>query len=838
MHEQGLPGSEKHVGVRHEARILQPEIALSMITRGAKFVEIDSFEHLDAETVRTLAQYHREDRPLLVNVLSGEVNLEGGISRSLIDAFVSHLEGVDGVIASPMAGPDYTIRGTEAHLLSNVHCLGTSLCTTSHERLARTSSPHRDRAIEAEVIHSKYTVIEDLPSLVKQYQNLGKKVVVVSGVFDILHPGHLALFTEAKEQGEVLVVLTNSDYSVGLQDKNANGERPIHPLGDRVGVLGAMDLIDHLSAFDEKSIYQILEQLPGIIYVKTEKDIGREMIQQEMDLVRNLGGEVRVVATVRSASTAESLSSTGIISAIRTQLLDQKLWDCEMAEYPDEVRGLLYGMILKMAKYDEQTGKLTQIRDALVQTKRMKPELSLAIEVAQIRALGEVAEEMTTKGLVGEKPYHAYMVPYLLGRVLDLDTFILPMQIRQSEGYPYVMVGGFKLRNGQWVVYNSQDRSFSDPFIFENKFWKPLPNQLNYITKDKDFRAKRIFVHPPETQRQAVALLMIKDELNKAEAGQQSEWITLFKKTASSCFDDFIDSEQIPKMVSQTKLMSERTYRHECPKIVAHGGVAILNAETQFPENSREGIGAALESGVDVVEIDIVPTGDNQWIVSHDIDLGIATKGTGLTTEKTLAELTQTELQAKSGDRPTTLMSLDEVLAIVALYRPGDLELKVKIDVKFMTPEAVAGLVNSINKSNLSPSQILVTCGPAEYMWSIRAIDDTIGFEFNTVEPVNFMLSHGLYSREMIEAFLAYIVRWAPYMNAKQVSLMQVAMNYWGREVFQNLVKFLHDQGMGVQIWTASTMAEYDYDRQVGVDYVLMHDPSLISEVTQNKDKS
>ena len=63
-----------------------------------------------------------------------------------------------------------------------------------------------------------------------------------------------------------------------------------------------------------------------------------------------------------------------------------------------------------------------------------------------------------------------------------------------------------------------------------------------------------------------------------------------------------------------------------------------------YPENSLEGLKAAVEGGATHVEIDIKVTKDNQLLVMHDNDLGRTTNGTGNVEDMTLAEIRQYKL--------------------------------------------------------------------------------------------------------------------------------------------------------------------------------------------------
>ncbi len=62
--------------------------------------------------------------------------------------------------------------------------------------------------------HSKIKPLEDLPILLEELKEQGKKIVLCHGVFDLLHLGHMRYLTSAKTHGDVLVVTTTSDRHV------------------------------------------------------------------------------------------------------------------------------------------------------------------------------------------------------------------------------------------------------------------------------------------------------------------------------------------------------------------------------------------------------------------------------------------------------------------------------------------------------------------------------------------------------------------------------------------------------------------------------------------------
>lgn len=73
------------------------------------------------------------------------------------------------------------------------------------------------------------------------------KIVLVNGVFDVLHRGHIELLKYAKSIGDVLYVATDSDERVRLIKGN---NRPINNVEDRVYILNAIKYVDKVFVFD------------------------------------------------------------------------------------------------------------------------------------------------------------------------------------------------------------------------------------------------------------------------------------------------------------------------------------------------------------------------------------------------------------------------------------------------------------------------------------------------------------------------------------------------------------------------------------------------------------
>jgi rfaE bifunctional protein nucleotidyltransferase chain/domain len=146
----------------------------------------------------------------------------------------------------------------------------------------------------------------DLLATIAEHRRRGHRIVFTNGCFDVLHRGHVAYLRQARALGDVLVVALNGDASV----RRLKGpQRPVNPLADRAGVVGALDCVDLVTSFDEDSPVALLERVRPQIYAKGG-DYTPQMLP-ETPVVQRLGGQVRVLDYLSDHST------TAIVDRIR-----------------------------------------------------------------------------------------------------------------------------------------------------------------------------------------------------------------------------------------------------------------------------------------------------------------------------------------------------------------------------------------------------------------------------------------------------------------------------------------------------------------------------------------
>lgn len=146
----------------------------------------------------------------------------------------------------------------------------------------------------------------ELPSLVQDLKGKGKKIVFTNGCFDLLHAGHINLFSASKKEGDVLIVAIDDDESV--QKLKGNG-RPVIKAKERVRILSALDSVDYVVVFPENKLGNLIETVRPDVLTKGSNYSSEEVYGR--DIVEKYGGQVVIIQVKKN------ISSTSIIDSIR-----------------------------------------------------------------------------------------------------------------------------------------------------------------------------------------------------------------------------------------------------------------------------------------------------------------------------------------------------------------------------------------------------------------------------------------------------------------------------------------------------------------------------------------
>lgn len=138
--------------------------------------------------------------------------------------------------------------------------------------------------------------------LVRSWKDAGLRVGLCHGVFDVLHPGHLRHFTEAKHMVDKLVVSTTGDKFL-LERTDAVAFSEV----DRWEQLSALRDIDLAIISQSATGVEVIRKLGPHLYFKgPDYDHGMDAVgnlQEELHELEQIGGEFRVTKGLRKTST-------------------------------------------------------------------------------------------------------------------------------------------------------------------------------------------------------------------------------------------------------------------------------------------------------------------------------------------------------------------------------------------------------------------------------------------------------------------------------------------------------------------------------------------------------
>jgi D-beta-D-heptose 7-phosphate kinase / D-beta-D-heptose 1-phosphate adenosyltransferase len=139
---------------------------------------------------------------------------------------------------------------------------------------------------------------------IKLWKLVKFKIGATNGCFDILHPGHLHLFNQAKKYCDKLIVLINSDKSV---KKLKGNNRPKLKLLKRINFLKMIRDIDDITFFEEETPKKILTKiLPDVLFkgsdYKKNEVVGYKLIKKN-------GGTVKIINKLKDFSTSKLINN-------------------------------------------------------------------------------------------------------------------------------------------------------------------------------------------------------------------------------------------------------------------------------------------------------------------------------------------------------------------------------------------------------------------------------------------------------------------------------------------------------------------------------------------------
>ena len=133
--------------------------------------------------------------------------------------------------------------------------------------------------------------------------------VMASGVFDIIHPGHISYLEQARSYGDELVVVIANDDTV-----RRSKHEPVTPEDMRARIVGALKPVDKAIVGGRGDILDTVRYVrPDVIVLGYDQKFKEDDLRAKLEEA-GLGG----IKVVRATECAEDLNATRrIIARIR-----------------------------------------------------------------------------------------------------------------------------------------------------------------------------------------------------------------------------------------------------------------------------------------------------------------------------------------------------------------------------------------------------------------------------------------------------------------------------------------------------------------------------------------
>jgi len=148
----------------------------------------------------------------------------------------------------------------------------------------------------------KFESIDELARYIRNLHFVNgrkKKVVLCHGVFDLLHIGHIRHFRQAKEMGDILVVVVSPDEYV-----EKGPERPAFNHHLRAEAINALDCVDYVAIDEWPTAVETIKLIRPDIFAKGPDYKGASgQVDTDRQVIESIGGRIAFTDGEKFSST-------------------------------------------------------------------------------------------------------------------------------------------------------------------------------------------------------------------------------------------------------------------------------------------------------------------------------------------------------------------------------------------------------------------------------------------------------------------------------------------------------------------------------------------------------
>ncbi len=327
----------------------------------------------------------------------------------------------------------------------------------------------------------KIISLNDFTSIRKDLRNQKLKVIHCHGVFDLLHPGHIAHLEEAKSIGDVLVVsITSAPYV------NRGPGRPFFSDELRMKSLAALACVDYVLLIEAPTAFEVVDVVQPDYYVKGKEyanfqDDVTGNIDKEAALVRSYGGDVYFTDGVVFSSTKLLNENFNVFPpgvrefaqgfALRHPFSEIR----EVIEALSQVKVLVIGDIIIDEYLFCGIQGLTS-KDRALSARYQKEELYLGGSLAIARHLANFSDQVTVCGIMGDEGR-------LHSRILNDLSAKMRLDLLFDPEFRTVIKRRFVARRG---IRNDYDKLFSINYLPDDEGNERVDRQSFYTKLEQN----------------------------------------------------------------------------------------------------------------------------------------------------------------------------------------------------------------------------------------------------------------------------------------------------------------------------------------------------------------
>lgn len=251
---------------------------------------------------------------------------------------------------------------------------------------------------------------DDAPRVLAAARAEGKRIVQCHGTFDLVHPGHVVHFEEAKALGDLLVVTITAEPFV-----NKGPGRPYFGDQLRIRSLAALASVDYVVVVPYPAAVEAIECVRPDVYCKGKEyeDPDTDVtgnIHDDISTVKRLGGEIAYVGSVTFSSTRllnQSFDTYGDdVKAFCSTLAAECSSDDfrKVVDSFEDVRVLVVGDVI-FDRYSTVTVQGLTSKNRIMSGRFHREELQAGGSLAVFRHILQFAPRAKLVGLVGTEPW-------------------------------------------------------------------------------------------------------------------------------------------------------------------------------------------------------------------------------------------------------------------------------------------------------------------------------------------------------------------------------------------------------------------------------------------------